>query len=397
VGGLAEDEEKCRRRLVSKSKDEPTGSMLPLPLQFLTAWLAVWLGQVLQRKVDYLLAENRVLREKLGGKVRLTDSGRRRLAVLGKKMGRRALAKVATIATPESISRWYRRLVAKKYDGSQRRGPGRPRKRGAIAELVLKMARENEWGYTRIKGAMQNLGYKVGRSTIQRILRENGIDPAPSRGMSWGTFVRAHLGVIAGMDFFMVEVVTLLGLLRYHVLFVIDIASRIVEVAGIGRDPGGRWMEQMARNLVDAEDGFLRGKRYVIIDRDPLHTERFRGILKGAGVKVVRLPSMSPNLNAYAERFVLSIKSECLERIVPLGERHLRRTISEFVAHYHHERNHQGLGNALIDGNEHDLAVVGRVVRREPLGGLLSYYHRKTAAPVRIEQWDRTGFHSREH
>ncbi|HJX53020.1 MAG TPA: hypothetical protein VJ801_09675, partial [Polyangia bacterium] len=166
---------------------------------------------------------------------------------------------------------------------------------------------------------MQNLGYKIGRSTIQRILRENGIDPAPLRGMSWGTFIKAHLGAIAGMDFFTVEVVTLLGLIRYHVLFAIDIGSRTVEIAGIGRDPGGRWMEQLARNLVDMEDGFLRGKRYAIINRDPLYTKAFRGILKGEGVKAVRLPAKSPNLNAYAERFVLSIKSECLERIVPLG------------------------------------------------------------------------------
>jgi putative transposase len=148
----------------------------------------VWLGRVLQQEVDYLTAENRLLREKLGGrKLRLTDAERRRLAVLGKELRRRVLAKVATIATPETISRWYRELVVKKYDGSQRRGPGRPRKRGRIAELVLKIARENEWGYTRIKGALQNLGYRIGRSTIQRILRENGIDPAPLRGMSWGT------------------------------------------------------------------------------------------------------------------------------------------------------------------------------------------------------------------
>jgi hypothetical protein len=148
---------------VSKSKDEPAGSLLRLPLQFLAAWLAVWLGRVLQQEVDYLMAENRVLRERLGNKrLRLTIAERRRLAVLGEQMGRKALAKVATIA---------------------KRGPGRPRKRGEIVELVVKMARENEgWGYTRIKGALQNLGYKVGRGTIQRILRENGIDPAPLRG-----------------------------------------------------------------------------------------------------------------------------------------------------------------------------------------------------------------------
>ncbi len=137
-------------------------------------------------------------------------------------------------------------------------------------------------------------------------------------------------------------------------------------------------MAQMARNLVDTDDGFLRGKRYVLIDRDPLYTETFREILKGGGVKAVRLPAKSPNLNAFAERFVLSIKSECLERIVPLGEGHLRRAISEYMAHYHHERNHQGLENAL-DDNLEDVASTGPISRRERLGGLLNFYCRETA------------------
>jgi transposase InsO family protein len=368
---------------MATKKADQNGPMLPLPLQFLAAWLAVWLGRVLQQQVDYLKAENRALKEKLDGRrLQFDDATRRRLAVLGKAMGRKALTEVATVATPETILRWYRELVAKKYDGSQRRGPGRPRKRGQVAELVLRMARENErWGYTRIRGALQNLGHEIGRNTIRRILQEAGIDPAPVRGkrMSWATFIKAHLGVIAGMDFFSVEVLTLQGLVRYHVPFVIDIASRTVEIAGIGRDPGGPWMAQMARNLVDADDGFLRGKRYVLIDRDPLYTAAFREILKGSGVKSVRLPAKSPNLNAFAERFVLSIKSECLERIVPLGEGHLRRAISEYMVHYHHERNHQGLGNALIDGNLEDVASTGRIARRERLGGLLSFYCREAA------------------
>jgi len=242
---------------VSKTKDELAGSMLPLPVQLLAAWLAVWLGSVLQQEVDYLMAENRVLRERLGNKkLRLAVAERRRLAVLGEQLGRKALAEVATIERPETVLRWYRELVANKYDGSKKRGPGWPRKRGEIAELVVKMARENEgWGYTRIKGALQNLGHKVGCGTIQRVLRENGIDPAPLRGMSWVTFIKAHLGGIVGMVFLTVEVVTLLGLVRYHVLFVIDIKSRTVGIAGIGRDPCGRWMEQMARTQVWPNSG----------------------------------------------------------------------------------------------------------------------------------------------
>jgi putative transposase len=265
-----------------------TDLTLPLPLQFLAAWLAAWLGRVLQEQVEYLKAENQLLREKLGPKrVRLTDAERRRLATLGKPLGRKGLAVVATIASPETILRWYRELVAKKYDGSRQRGQGRPKTAAEIAALVVRMARENTWGYARLMGALKNLGYEVGRNTIKRILKEHGIDPAPERGrrMSWATFIRAHLGVIVGMGFFTVEVVTWLGLVRYHVLFAIDVASRKVAILGIAANPGGSWMEQMARNLVDAVDGFLVGKRYVLIDRDPLYTEGFRRILGQGGVK----------------------------------------------------------------------------------------------------------------
>jgi transposase InsO family protein len=138
-------------------------------------------------------------------------------------------------------------------------------------------------------------------------------------------------------------------------------------------------MLQMARNLLDGEDGFLRGKRYLILDRDPLYTAAFRSMMKGAGVKVVRLPARSPNLNAYAERFVLSIKTECLERMVPLGEWHLRWAISEYMRHYHSERNHQGLDNTLIDGISADTDGIGPIARHERLGGLLNFYYREAA------------------
>lgn len=142
----------------------------------------------------------------------------------------------------------------------------------------------------------------------------------------------------------------------------------------------------MARNLTDAETGFLRGKRYLLIDRDPLYTESFRRILKSAGVTALRLPAKSPNLNAFAERFVLSIKSECLERIVPLGEAHLRRAISEYVEHYHRERNHQGLANELIEVGAQVGPGRGRVVRTARLGGLLNFYSRANNCVGPIEQ-----------
>jgi transposase InsO family protein len=305
---------------------------------------------------------------------------------LGKTLGRKALSEIATIASPDTILRWYRELVAKKYDGSNPLVPSRPRTRDEITSLILRMARENEtWGYTRIKGALANLGHEIGRNTIKRILLEHGIDPAPVRGkrMPWAKFVQAHFGSIAAMDFFTVEAMTLFRLVRYHVLFVIDIATRNVEIAGIARDPDGHWMEQMARNLIDFEDGFLRGKRYLIADRDPLYTASFRRTLKSGGVKVLKLPPCSPNLNAFAERFVLSIKSECLNRMIPLGEAHLRHAISEYMLHYHRERNHQGLDNALISPDPVISIATEAVTGRQRLGGLLNYYHRDAASAAR--------------
>jgi len=149
-----------------------------------------------------------------------------------------------------------------------------------------------------------------------------------------------------------------------------------VEISGIARSPDETWMSQIARNLTDFEDGFLRGARFLIHDRDPLFTKQFRRTLAGSGVCPVKLPSRSPNLNAYAERFVRSIQSECLAQILPRGERHLRRAVREYAEHYHHERNHQGLGNRLINSNL-DLATRhGAVVCRKRLGGVLCYYER---------------------
>jgi transposase InsO family protein len=355
---------------------------VPPIFQFAAAWVGTWIARRQERTVEYLREENRILRGHLGGGLRLTDPERRRLARLGKEVGRPGLTAVATIATPDTILRWYRELVAKKYDGNGERGPGRPRTDGEVAKLVVQMASENPtWGYTRIRGALANLGHEVGRNTIRRLLAEQGIEPAPERRRrsSWSTFIKAHLGAITAADFFTVEAVSLSGLIRFHLFFVMDLASRMVEIAGISAHPNGPWMEQIGRNLLDADDGFLKGKRYLIVDRDPLYTARWQAMLKGAGVKVVKLPPRSPDLNAFAERFVLSIRSECLDRIVPLGEWHLRRVIREYVEHYHRERNHQGLDNRLIQRSARPVNHNGRVIRHQRLGGLLNFYGRGAA------------------
>jgi putative transposase len=177
-------------------------------------------------------------------------------------------------------------------------------------------------------------------------------------------------------------VLTLTGLVRYLVLFVIDLQTRRVQIGGVVRQAYGAWMMQVARNLTDGVDGFLTGKRYLIHDRDPLFSDEFGGVLAAAGVKCLRLPARSPDLNSVAERFVLSIKSECLNKLVPLGERHLRRAVSEYIAHYHGERNHQGLGNRLLTPAEQAVRPANGnapIECRQRLGGLLNFYYRRVA------------------
>ena len=195
--------------------------------------------------------------------------------------------------------------------------------RREIAQLVVRMAVENpQWGYTRIRGALSNLGHTIARTTVKRILHDHGIDPRAerSRRMPWKTFLQAHWEGLAACDLFTVEVLTLAGFRRYLIFFVIALQTRRVTIAGIHPQPSGAWMEQQARNLTDPVDGCLRSARHLIHDRDPLYTRVFGEILESAGVQPIRLPPKSPNLNAYAERFVRSIKEECLTRVVPLGE-----------------------------------------------------------------------------
>jgi transposase InsO family protein len=207
------------------------------------------------------------------------------------------------------------------------------------------------------------------------VLKDHGLSPAPDRPSSWRTFLRAHWGPIAGADFFTSEVWTPRGLITYYTLFVIDLRSRRGHVAGSTPTPDAWFMAQAARRLTDAVDGFLAGHRVLICDRDRKWTDAFRRIVQGAGVRIVLTPVQAPNANAYAERFVRSIREECLDRLILLGEPRRLRALDEFVAHYHGERNHQGLGNALITPAA---AVAGgtQVRCRDRLGGLLRYYHR---------------------
>ena len=292
------------------------------------------------------------------------------------------LPQIATVVTPGTLLNWHRRLAAQKYDSSRRRSWGRPPTVVELRNLTLGMAAENRtWGYNRIQGALQNLGHEIGRGTIAQILEEAGVEPAPDRQrrITWKEFLTSHWEVLAAADFFTVEVWTALGLIRYHVWFVIQRATREVQIAGIIPEPHERWMKPVARNLTDGLDGFLRGCRYLIHDRAPLFSVGFRMVIEAAGIQTVRLPAGAPNLNAIAERLVRSIKESCLDRMILIGESSLHRATAQFVLHYHHERNHQGQGNKIIRPEFAGFTPEGAIRCRERLGGLVRDYYREAA------------------
>jgi putative transposase len=241
------------------------------------------------------------------------------------------------------------------------------------------MARENPtWGYDRIQGALANLGHTISDSTVANILRRHGIDPAPERKRqtTWHTFLKAHWDVLASVDFTTIEVWTRSGLVTCYLLFFMELATRRVHFAGLSINPDEAWLLQIARNVTDAEEGFLRGKRYILMDRDTKFSEVFRNTLEDGGAKPVRLPPRSPNLNSHLERFLRSLKEECLGRIIFFGEKSLHAATVTYLEHFHTERNHQGMGNRLLIAGSEVGQMSGEIKCRERLGGLLRYYSR---------------------
>ena len=347
------------------------------PLTILLTMLAGWLNQQQQDVIEYLMAENGILKEKLGKKrIILNDNQRRKLAILARNIGRKTLSEICTVFSPDTILKWHRKLVAQKYDGSQCKKYGRPQITSELRELIIKIAKANrDWGYIRIQGQLKYLGYKVSCKTIGNVLKKHGLEPQPSRTrkITWREFIKTHWESLSAVDFFTTEIYTIKGLTRYMVLVVIDYATRKVEIAGIVEQAYGGWMKQMARNLTDPIDGFLKNKRYLVHDRDRLYTEAFISILKAGGIEPIKSMPLAPNFNPFVERFIRSIKYECLDRMLIFGEAHLRYVIQNYVEHYHFERAHQSLDNNII---EPPPKGTGEIVCHERLGGLLKFYRR---------------------
>ncbi len=251
----------------------------------------------------------------------------------------------------------------------------------SIEDLVLQMARENRsWGYKRIAGALTNLGHKISRQTVANILKRHGLAPAPERGkrILWKDFIQSDLEVLAAVDFFTAEVWTAVGLMTYCVLVFMRVGSRQICLAGFTLAPDSEWMKQIARNLTMAGQGMLDGCRYLLHDRDSKFSAAFDEILRSAGIEPLTLPPRSPNLNAHLERWNQSVKEECLSKIILFGETSLQHVLSNYVQHFHGERNHQGKENVILFPAATDrIGKSCREIRtRQRLGGLLKFYYR---------------------
>jgi putative transposase len=350
----------------------------------LLAYITGSVDQQLLLRNEYLVTENRILRQQINSRIRLTDGERKTLAEIGKKLGRQALAEVATIVKPETILAWHRMLVARKFDGSrQRKTPGRPPVDTALEALVVRLAQENRsWGYDRIVGTLQHLGYTISDQTVGNILKRHGMSPAPERQKTttWNEFIRTHIDVLVATDFFTAEVWTWCGLATYYILFFLRLDTREVHLAGVTRHPDQHWMTQIARNMTMADWSVLAPGQYLIHDRDGKYCPAFQQTIEAMGVTQIPLPPRSPNLNAYAERWIRSVKDEALSRLILYGERSLRHALNEYITHYHTERPHQGKSNVvLMPSPPYCAERRGPIRRHERLGGLLKYYAQEAA------------------
>jgi len=334
---------------------------------------------ILLRQIAFLKAENQILRSRCPKQIQTTPAERALLVRIGAPLGS-AIQEILSIVHYKTFLRWVR--GEKSETGKRVRPPGRPALPQNVEEIILRLAKENAWGYARIQGELKKLGIKVACNTIKKILIQNGFHPSPNRTKGdWDRFLKRHMDTLWACDFFTKDVWTLFGKATYYVLFFIHVGTRRVRIAGATCQPNGPWVEQQARNLVmEMAD---RGEKasFLIKDGDTKFTEKFDEVFKSEGVRVKRLPFASPNLNAYAERFVQSIKNECLGQFVVFGERHLEFLIREYESHYNTVRPHQGIGNQPIVAmpSQEGPPNPAEVECDSRLGGLLRHYYRQAA------------------
>jgi putative transposase len=335
----------------------------------------------LAAQVQYLKAENQILRARLPKRIIVTPVERRRLLKLGRPLGA-AINALITIVTPGTFVRWIREAKRNKPV----RNVGRPKHRQAIRDLVLQIAKETGWGYTRVLGELRKLTKrKVSRQTVVNIMRENGLDPGPKRGeKTWDEFVKIHAQTLWQCDFLSKQVWTLKGLREYFVLAFIHVDTRKVFVSKTTAHPNSEWVVEQANAFCRHVETEGAQADLVFHDSDRKLCQAFDDALKAHGMRVRRLRPLSPNLNAFVERWIQSIKQECLDHFIVLGERHLNHLVSEYVHYYHTQRPHQGIdiGNELLvpmKPPDENVPAPDQLVCRERLGGLLKSYSRRAA------------------
>lgn len=342
-----------------------------------------------------LMVQVRELKRLVNGRPRYSVYFKMQMARLGRILTPESLAKACVVIQPSTVLNWYHKLVKRKHDHSDKRQAGRPRISAALEQLIVQFALENpRWGPKRIVGMLNHLGTKVCTQTVVNVLKRHGIRPGPGKGsgMTWNEFISAHKDLIVATDFFTAEVMTLKGLVTYYVLFFIDLNTRIVKIAGITQHPNEMWMAQIARNLTMDDEPLFVGKKYLIHDGDTKFCGQYKRILRDAGIRCKKTLPYCPDMNAYAERWIRSIRNECLDHLILLGEGSLRRAVGQYVEYYNTERPHQGVDNQVLT-HATELASIDHqpkritettavnenisnlvIERHERLGGLLATY-----------------------
>lgn len=337
--------------------------------------------------IDFLNSEISILKDIYVNKlIPLNNNQRRLLAAKFKKLDKEIACQQELLVTPKTMMIWYKKLIAQKWNYSDKtlNRPGRPKLSQYEIDLTLDLLNNNpSWGDDSISNRLKNLGVIVSKSSVTNIRKKYGIPPAPQREKTgrWDMFLKSNWGSLVAIDFKTVEIMnpTNFELETFYVLFAMHLSTREVKLCGLTTHPKEEWMVQMARNLTDPYDGFFLGKTHCIMDNDTIFSAAFKETLKAGGTKSVLTAIKIPNMNAFIERYNLSFKNEALKWIIPQSQEHLRQLIKEWLKYYNTERNHQGISEKIINpGNEVGQAK-GTIKIRSRLGGALRYYYRKAA------------------
>ena len=315
----------------------------------------------------------RVLQRQIHGRVRYRPADRAMLAGLSRLLPRARWR--CFLVTPDTLLRWHRELARRKWRRWRgQRSPDRPPMSDDLVELIVRLGRENRrWGCVRIQGELRKLGIRVSATSVRRVLRHHGLGPVPRNGPTWSEFLHAQANSVLATNFFTVDTISLKQL---SVLFVIELGTREVHILGVTDHPTAAFVTQVARNFVG--DLFDRGRsiKFLIRDRDTKFTANFDEVFASEGIRLIKTPVRSPRDNAYAERWVRTVRTECLDWILVLSRRHLTGILKEYVTHYNQHRPHRGLDLGVPVPSETTVVTPPsfRVDRHDVLGGLIHEY-----------------------